>query len=179
MSKTRLSDHLIALMLLVSVVAGCKQLQSMAKPTVLKSSDGKFQLTVPGGWHENASLNDKAEIKAANPLEEMYVIVLTEPKADFTGEMSLDEFTRITRESIMSNVEAPDASEPRPVTVNGNSGRAYELEGAVSKVKLAYRITTIETPDHFHQVISWTLRSRRDKNEATLQNVTNSFRPTS
>ena len=55
---------------------------------MLKSPDGKFQLTVPAGWRENASLNDKAEIKAANPIEEVYVIVITESKADFTDEMT-------------------------------------------------------------------------------------------
>ena len=178
MSKTKLSDHLIALMLLVSVVAGCKQLQSMASPTVLKSSDGKFQLTVPGGWHENASLNDKAQIKGANPLEEMYVIVLTEAKSDFTNEMTLDEFTRITRDSIVSNVSSNDATQPRPVLINGNPGRQYEVEGVVKGVKLAYRVATVETPEHFHQVISWTLLSRKDKNENTLQKVIDSFRTT-
>jgi hypothetical protein len=45
-------------------------------------------------------------------------------------------------------------------------------------VKLAYRVATVETSDHFHQVISWTLQSRKDKNETTLQKVIDSFRPT-
>lgn len=178
MFESKLPDHLMALALLVCVVAGCKQLQSLAKPTVLKSPDGKFQLTVPGGWRENASLNDKADIKAANPLEEMYVIVITEAKSDFTDEMSLDEFTRITRESIISNLGAPNATQPQPVTINGNPGSAYEVEGAVKNVKLAYRVTTVETPDHYHQVITWTLQSHKDKNQTTLQEVIASFRPT-
>src|SRR6267378_3995830 len=103
MSQSKLPDHLITLVFLVCVVAGCKQLQSLASPTVLKSPDGKFELTVPGGWKANASLNDKADIKAANPLEEMYVIVITEPKSDFTNEMTLDEFTNMTRDSIIGN----------------------------------------------------------------------------
>jgi len=52
--RSKLPDHLLALGLLVCVVAGCKQLQSLASPTTLKSPDGKFQLTVPGGWRETA-----------------------------------------------------------------------------------------------------------------------------
>jgi hypothetical protein len=178
MFESKLPDHLITLALLVCVVAGCKQLQSMAKPTDLKSPDGKFQLTVPGGWQENASLNEKASIKAANPLEEMYVIVISEPKVDFTQEMSLDEFTKITRESIISNLGSSDATEPKPVTINGNAGRAYDVQGTVKNVKLAYRVATVETPEHYHQLITWTLQSRKDKNEATLQSVIDSFRPT-
>ena len=174
--NSKLTDNLIALGLLVCVVAGCKQLQSLASPTTLKSPDGKFQLTVPAGWRENPALNDKANIKAANPIEEVYVIVITEPKSDFTTEMTLDEFTGITRESIISNLVLPQATDPRTVTVNGNDGRAYEVEGAIKNVKLAYRVATVETPEHYHQIITWTLLSRKDKNEAVLQKVIDSFR---
>jgi hypothetical protein len=177
--ESKLPDHLITLVLLVCVVTGCAQLQKLAKPTVLKSPDGKFQLTVPGGWQENSALNDQADIKAANKIEEVYVIVITESKADFTGEISLDEFTRITRDALIANLESPDATEPRPVTVNGNSARAYDLQGAVKNVKLAYLVTTVETADHYHQVITWTLQSRKDKNLKVLQEVIDSFRPTS
>ena len=175
---SKLPDHLIALALLVCVVAGCKQLQSLASPTVLKSPDGKFQLTVPAGWRVNASLNDKADIKAANTSEEQYVIVITEPKSDFTAEMTLDEFTNVTRESIISNLGTPEATEPRAVTVSGNDARAYDVEGAIKNVKLAYRVTTVETSEYYHQVIIWTLLSRKDKNLPILQKVIDSFRTT-
>ena len=178
MSRTKLPDHLIAIALLVCAVAGCKQLQSLARPTILKSPDGKFQLTVPAGWRENSSLNEQAEIKAANPLQEMYVIVLTEAKTDFTDDMTLDQFTTITRESMTSNLTSPELSPPLPVTINGNSARQYEIQGEVKNVKLAYLITTVETAAHFHQVVTWTLRSRIDKNQTTLQQVAGSFRPT-
>lgn len=178
MTRTKLPDHLIAIALLVCAVAGCKQLQSLARPTILKSPDGKFQLTVPVGWRENSSLNEQAEIKAANPLQEMYVIVLTEAKTDFTDDMTLDQFTTITRESMTSNVTSPELSPPLPVTINGNSARQYEIQGEVKNVKLAYLITTVETAAHFHQVVTWTLRSRIDKNQTTLQQVAGSFRPT-
>ena len=178
MPRTKLPDHLTAIALLVCAVAGCKQLQALAQPTVLKSPDGKFQLTVPAGWRENSSLNEQAEIKAANPLEEMYVIVLTEAKTDFTDDMTLDQFTTITRDSMTSNLTSPVATPPLPVTINGNAGRQYEIQGEVKNVKLAYLITTVETAGHFHQVITWTLRSRIDKTQTTLQQVAGSFRPT-
>jgi hypothetical protein len=173
----KLADSLVALVLLVAVVAGCKQMQSLASPTLIKSPDGKFQLTVPGGWQEKPSLNAKASIGAANPLEEMYVIVITESKADFTAAMTLDEFTNITRNSIVSNLLTPEATQPELASINGNSARAYEVEGAIKGVKLAYRIYTVETADHFHQIITWTLLSKKDANHETLQKVITSFRP--
>lgn len=177
LSRSKLSSNLITLGLLVCVVAGCKQMQSLNGPTVLKSPDGKFQLTVPGGWHEKSALNDKASIGAANPMEEMYAIVITESKADFTGEMTLDEFTTVTRNSIVSNLLTPEATEPQPVSVSGNSARAYEVDGVIKGLKLTYRIATVETAEHYHQVITWTLLSRKDSNGSTLQQVIDSFRP--
>jgi hypothetical protein len=178
MPRPKLTDHLITIVLLVCVVAGCKQLQSLARPTVLKSPDGKFQLTVPAGWRENSSLNDQAAIKAANPLEEMYVIVITEQKVDFTDDMTLDQYTSIIRDSMTSRLASPDSTPPFPVTINGNAGRQYEIQGEAKNVKLAYLVTTVETAAHFHQIITWTLRSRIDKNQTTLQKVAETFRAT-
>jgi hypothetical protein len=178
MPGSKLPDYLIAIGLLVFAVAGCKQVQSLAQPTVLKSPDGKFQLTVPTGWRENLSLNNQAAIKAENSLAEMYVIVITEQKADFTEETTLDYFTKITRDSMISNLESVDSSPPVPVTINGNAGLHYEIHGVTKNVKLAYLVTNVETAAHFHQIVTWTLQSRFDQNQATLQKVTETFRPT-
>jgi bifunctional DNA-binding transcriptional regulator/antitoxin component of YhaV-PrlF toxin-antitoxin module len=178
MAKSNLSDRVIAIVLLIIAVAGCKQLQSLKNPTVLKSADGKFQLTVPAGWREHGGLNDKADIKAASLINEMYVIVITEAKLDFTDEMTLDQYTTITRDSMVSNLASSDATPPVPVTINGNAGRQYEIQGAVKNVKLAYLVTTVETAAHYHQIITWTLRSRINENQMTLQQVTETFRPT-
>ena len=59
-SRSKLTNQLIAIALLVCVVAGCRQLSKIGNPTVLKSRDGKFQLTVPAGCRENAKLNSAA-----------------------------------------------------------------------------------------------------------------------
>ena len=49
-------------------------------------------------------------------------------------------------------------------------------EGAIKNVKLAYHVATVETPQHYHQIITWTLLSRKDKNRPVLQNVIDSFK---
>lgn len=173
------ADYLIAIVLLVCVVAGCKQLQSLSQPTVLKSPDGKFQLTVPAGWREGVLSSEKAEIKAGNPIEEMYVLVLTEEQADFTDETTLDDYTNIVRDGMAEKLKGPESSPPLPITINGNPGRQFEIQGATENVKVAYIVTTVETAEQFHQIVTWTLRSRIDKNQLTLQKVTQSFRSTS
>lgn len=180
MIKTKLPDQLIALALLFCVVAGCKQLEKMksvAKPSTLKSPDGKFQITVPAAWKTNVLASEEAEIKAGNPIEEMYVIVLTELKADFTDETTLDDYTTIVKDAMAEKLLSAVASPPIPMTVNGNTARQYEIQGSSSNVKLAYIVTTVETAEHFHQIVIWTLQSRINKNQTTMQKVASTFRP--
>ena len=107
MFKSELMQKLATLALLFGVVAGCKSLQKLGSPTVLKSPDGKFQLTVPAGWRAEPGLNDAAEIQAANKLNDMYAIVLIESKSDFPKEMTLDKFTDISKNTMMATTKAP------------------------------------------------------------------------
>jgi len=178
MAPLKPKSGLFAIALLVCVVVACKQLQSLARPTVLTSPDGKFQLTVPAGWQERPSLHATASIKAANVLQKTYVIVITENKIDFASNMTLDKFTDITRRAMLSKVTEGDSTPPLPVTINGNEGRQYALEGVVNNVKLSYLITAVETTANYHQIITWTLRSRIDQSQSTFLKITESFRPT-
>lgn len=178
--KLMLSDQvktaLCAIALLVFVAGGCKRFQNLAHPTVLTSKDGKFQLTVPAGWEERPSLSGIATIKAANLYQEAYVIVIEESKTDFTGEMTLDKFTEITRDAMLKKVTEGDSTPPLPVTINGIPGKQYALEGVLNNVKISYLVTAVETSSHFCQIVTWTLRSRIDQNQAVLLRVTNSLR---
>src|SRR5947207_5645240 len=108
MSSLKPRSGLFAIALLVSAVVACKQLQSLARPTVLTSPDGKFQLTVPAGWQERPSLHASASIKAANLRQETYVIVITDSKIDFASDITLDKFTDMTRRAMLSKVTEGD-----------------------------------------------------------------------
>ncbi|MEP6707621.1 MAG: hypothetical protein ABJC05_08880 [Pyrinomonadaceae bacterium] len=146
------------------------------EPTVVKSGDGRFQLTVPAGWREDPSLHERAGIRASNGRREMYVIVISEGKDRFADNMTLEGFTTITRDNMMKKVGSPQATPPHPVTVSdAYPGMQYGIQGEVDNVQVAYLVTDVETPKDFHQIITWTLRSRIDQNEITLQKVTNTF----
>jgi len=178
-SGTNLRTTLATLALLMLVVAGCKQLQQLHRPTVLKSADGKFQITIPPGWRKNESLNEQADLAASLAREEMFVIVITERKKDFSDDMTLDKFVDITRSAMIGRLGSPVASPALQVKVSGHSGRQYEVQGVSNSLKVAYLITAVETAEHYHQVISWTLLSRINENQLTLQHITESFREVS
>ena len=122
-------------------------------------------------------MNEEASIKASNPVQEMYAMVITEDKSDFTDDMNLEQYTEIVMEAMVANVEKPDSTPPLAVRVNGLEGRQYLIQGEVKNVKVTYLVTTVETAANFHQVVTWTLSSRISKNQTTLQGVTDTFRP--
>ena len=166
----------LPLVFLVCVVLACKQLEPIIRPTVVKSADGKFQITVPAGWREGGGLKSEANIKAGNPLRDMYVLVITEPKADFADDITIDKFTDLTVKSMSSNVASAESSPPLPVKINGKTGRQYLLQGIVDSMKISYLITTVETTEHYHKIVTWTTRSQMGKNQLILEGVTSSFR---
>jgi hypothetical protein len=176
MIRGNLVRQLLGLALLFCMAVGCKTLSSIAKPTVLTSRDNKFQITVPAGWRTSSELHDKAGIQAANKFKELYVIVLSEDQNDFAGEMTLDKFTEITRNSLMSKYQSPRATDVETISISGNDARQYELRGTSENIAVVFIVTTVRTPTHYHQILAWTLPSKWGENKDVLKEVTESFR---
>lgn len=143
---------------------------------VIVSQNGLSQISIPENWSIQKDLNDKAELQVSNSLQELYVIVLSESKLDFT-EMSLHKHSQLTREVLLENIKAPDAvtSAPRQVTINGNSAVQYEIQASFENMNVVYLHTTVETKNNYHQILAWTLKSRFADSEAELQKVISSF----
>ena len=179
MSRSVLLNKLPAAVLLFAAVLACKSFQSPDKPTVLNSPDGKFQLTVPNGWSKTTDLHSKADIQAANRSKEMYVIVLIENQDDLAKDMTLDDFTDITRKSLMSKYGSPQASALESVSINGNDARQYELKGTKDNISVDLIVSTVKTPTNYTQILAWTLPSKMSDNKETLKKVTESFREVS
>src|SRR5258708_231130 len=146
MFKSVLLNKLPAAVLLLTAMLACKSFQAPDKPTVLTSPDGKFQLSVPTGWSKTTDLHDKADIQAANRSREMFVIVLIENQEDLAKDMTLDEFTDISKTSLMSKYGSPEASPLRSVSINGNDAKQYELKGTKDNASVDIIVTTVKSP---------------------------------
>lgn len=171
------SRQIFALILLFCVAVACKTLSSIAKPSVVTSADKKFQLTVPAGWTRTSELHATAGIQAANKFKEVYVIVLSEDQVDFAADMTLDKFTEIIRNSLMTKYASPRATDVETISIGGNEARQYELRGSSDNTAVVIIVTTVRTPTHYHQILAWTLPSKWTDNQQILKEVTASFRP--
>jgi hypothetical protein len=105
----------------------------------------------------------------------MYVIVISESKEDF-NDITIESHSEFTRNALTEGLANTDTSPPARLTISGNPALQYEIRGTTDKLNVAYLHTTVETPKKFHQVVAWTMRSRFEKNQALLQEVTQSLK---
>ena len=143
--------------------------------TVMTSTNGAVQITVPDDWDAMTDLNDVAIIQSANLVKEQYIIVIDDTKEDF-AEPDLGEYSDITSQLIIDGLNGSEVGPSTPLTINGNAALQKEIRGSIDNINVVYIHTSVETPTHFYQVLTWTLKSQFDKNRSVLQEVTNSFR---
>jgi len=150
---------------------------SLPLPTQDKliSEDGQIAITLPTGWVRDDELNDRAQLEASNRAEQMYLIVLTQPKAEFRG-MQRDTYAEITRGYLTRRLEKSEVSGPTDVSqVGGNPAVQYQVRGSLNNIDVLYLHTVVETPTRFAQILAWTLPTDFEKNQPTLQQVIQSF----
>ncbi len=142
---------------------------------ILKSNNGSSQITLLEGWKEQKGLNEKAEIQAADSLNNNFIIVLSESKLDF-NDMTIDKHSEATRSILLKAIGNPVVEGPTRLTINGVPAVQYKITGSIDNLNPVYLHTTIETPKNFHQVLAWTLASKYEKNKPVLDKVIGSFK---
>jgi hypothetical protein len=173
----------LPLIILLFVGLGCsainqikKKVEETQKPKVLECTDRKCQLTVPGDWNVETDLNDVANFQAGNRFKEQYAIVISDNKADFADEMTLDEYVELTRKDMENSTTDAEVSETKSITINGYPAKQFEVSGTVERVKARWIYTFIDAPKNYHRILAWTLTSKFEENKPVLSDVINSFK---
>lgn len=153
-----------------------KQVDKSQSPQTIRCTDGKCELTVPGSWSAQTALNEQANLQAANPFAEQYLIVIAESKADFTGKMNLDDYKEIILENVRATVTDPVISDGRTVVVNGYPARQFEVAGSIKNIKANWIYTLVDAPKNYHQILAWSTASKFEANKPILLEAINSFK---
>jgi len=161
--------------------AGCQKMADALSvpPQKLKSSDGTLELTVPATWTDDNApsrrLNDQAVLQASNRVGELYVIVLTEEKADL-NDMDLKKFSEITRGSQLQSMKNATEEGPKERTINGMPAIEYVLKGTVDKANVVMKHVSVDGAKRYHQMLVWTLKSKWDAENKNLDAVVESLK---
>lgn len=164
-------------LLLISLLASCDQVEQLldqeAKP--VNYLNGSFSVMKPASWTTMNILNDEADLQMGNLLKEAYVVIFADPKQDLDN-INLQEHSDLTRSFIRESLKNYQESQPAKLSAGGHAALRYRLSGSVDGIKIVYWHVTIDTGDHFHQVLLWSLPSKFDGNEADFKSVIQSIK---
>jgi len=163
--------------LLVSMIQSDRErLQRLsAERKEVASDDGKITVTVPGTWTKLPGLNKQASLQFGNKSKEVYLIVITDAKADLDN-FTLEKHHQQTRDRMLQRMKNASATEPISLTIKGHPALQDELTGTEKGTNVVFLHTTVDDGDHFQQILAWTLKSRWQKENQQLGEVTASFR---
>lgn len=162
----------VAFALALFILCACKPSGS-GKSQVVKSADGKFQITVPDGWDKKSPGDVPNEIiRLQNVRLEAGLIVTAKQKADFETGMTLDKYTDMRREAQLKNKDMKDATQPEALSFNGHEARRYEI--TIDDIPCI--VTAIESSENFHRIMACAPMPYFKDNKAMLKQISESFR---
>lgn len=145
--------------------------------TPLISSDGILQARRIPGLSERSDLHDDATISIGNGSSEAYVVVLTEHKTDFDPIPSLDEYARQYRAGMKGKSSSYEESlVDEEFQVNGMRATQHRVSATIDKVKAKYLMTVLESDEHFHVVLAWSLQRRYEEHEKKFRDFVGTIR---
>jgi hypothetical protein len=114
----------------------------------IASDDGKRKVTVPGTWTKLAELNKQASLQVGNKSKEVYLVVITDTKADLEN-FTLEKHHQQTRDRILQKIKNASATEPVSLTIDGHPALQDEISGTEKGTNVVFLHTTVDDGDHF------------------------------
>ena len=182
---SRMGALLVSAVLLAVMLGGCNIIalgqaimdkQKADETFALTSSDGQYQLTLPGDWSDAGStLNDQAILAACNLQQEKYVVVIAESRADFYEDVTVQDYMELLVEQMGLSIQDMHETPMGEVSVGGRTGYLSRLDGAIDGYEVTYWLTCVETSSDFVQITGWTLQSMADEYQQEFYEIETSF----
>jgi hypothetical protein len=125
---------------------------------------GLAEIQLMPGWKGTTIRNNVASIQATDRLRRRFLIVISESREDFTGEMDLARFAQVTFGHLCGPGPIVEIHRPEPRTVG--QFEALQTEAVMilrDRYLMKYLHTVISGERAFHQVIAWTTPSTYDR----------------
>ncbi|GAA2988510.1 hypothetical protein [Actinokineospora diospyrosa] len=144
--------------------------------TQVKTIDGHSALDLPVDWRELPEdyRGENAVLTYGQVFQERYLMVLTDEKADFSDFADYED----TAILLMAEMpfDTPKVGQPTPVRIGTREAVRYEVSGVFEGEPCVFWFTLVNGERRYHQVITWTLESRRGSAAPALEKVAATFR---
>ncbi|MDR1002603.1 MAG: YcxB family protein [Oscillospiraceae bacterium] len=127
------------------------------KTFVIPSTE--FCISVPSSWTE-LDLNDAASFQMGNPRKEQYMIIISEPVADFGYDFELEDYADALGEYMSGNIDSAMKSQAAETVIGTNiKAIQFEIEGSIQGIDAKYLVTCAQIGDSYYQFTAWSLQS--------------------
>ena len=110
----------------------------------IASDDGKIKVTVPGTWTKLPELNKQASLQVGNKSTQMYLIVITDTKADLDN-FTLEKHHQQTRDRMLQKIKNASATQSVSLTIDGHPALQDGLTGTEKGTNVVFLHTTATT----------------------------------
>jgi hypothetical protein len=150
-----------------------------ATAKLVENTTQGVRLTIPSNWETVENWRPDADLYAANPNEDMYVLVLVDPKDSLVSQFSLEDNAFEYRRNLVRQLDSFGSQTVTDLTsVNGKPAVQYEIKGQIAGAAVVYLHTTVLGDKNYYQVVGWTRADQYNSRKTNLQNVITTFRGT-
>lgn len=153
--------------------------QSLTTDNVLVNETAGISIELPNSWSSTEGLHNSAELQAADPEQQLYLVVVAED-ADALRRLSLEEVSANYRKLLADQLAVYEgASETDVAFVGTNYASQYEMRGRLQNgTPVVYLHTTVVGDENYYQVVAWTTPEQYEAYRSELQTITETFRET-
>ena len=150
----------------------------------------EYRISIPKVMVSTTGLNNEARLQFQNVDQEIYLIILEEPKTELEHLLTnqnreaeessiLSEYGALQLERLGGAMKVKKRVGPKKLTIQELNAELFEIMGEIPNLKadLYYSLTFIEGVEKVYTVMSWTLDSQKDKYRTTFEHIATSFKP--
>lgn len=151
--------------------------------------ESRYKIRLPKYMTEAKNLSEDASLQYQNIFKETYTVVIDESKQEFIDaftEVGLYDTTLTVSENyrnvqlgmIEENMTILSKSTPVTLRIGKFDAHQVKIEGKVEAVDhdISYLFTFVDSDDDLYMIMSWTLKSRKEKYLSTFKEIAQSLR---
>ena len=169
------------LLLLVALV-GCNTKSAYTEIV----HEGVFSVEVPNTMKKTTKLNGEATLQLQNVKEELYLIVIKENKEEIDalfrsqgeGEEVFKKFSEATLLYLTATLDQLEPSELKLTekTIHNLPVQTVDFTARIGGLDIYYKFSAFQGKDNYYQVLTWTLKEYKEKNQADMDKMSTSFK---
>jgi len=145
-----------------------------------------YSIRIPRDMQKTTGLNSDASFQYQNIYREIYTIVIDEPKEEFADALkelgheeksTLPFYRDIQLKRLAERMDITHQSNPFQMNISGLATEAIEIDAKVDNIdeELTYFLTFLEGESKIYMIMSWTLKSKKEKSKKTFMKIAKSF----